>query len=317
MDFKSLKVYRERFWLNPVLFLEVSRVKSGISRCALPQKIFEPDFSVYELLNNSFVRFLNGECGVEELYETAENFEEILSSLSNSLTNAIHELNLHLTPVVVFVNRVLTGDMLYPEIQFFVSKNPAELKRLKKIEMKILEGKIEFRKGKEKLMRIEGKILGYPECCVDKYIESKKTFPAESRLIVECIESGIFNAVLDAFKKSKIVSIPQFFTSNFYPCSVECKRAERLGLRIEEWIDEYGDAFRLWSMVNVLYHLAVGYKASKVEDDFGKRLKNFYSGLEIPDKEIIRALFPYTDNLTRFANLFIARVLQSKENQKN
>ncbi len=318
MDFLTLQIYKKRFWLNPVLFLEVSRVKSGISNCVLPQKVFEPDFSVYEKLNTQFARFMNGECGVGELWETAEVVEELaLNSLNSALIKAVSELGLRLTPVVIFANRVLKKEVFYPEIQFFVCKNAANLKRLKMIDRKILEGKIEFGKGRDRLIRIEGKILGYPECCVDKYIEGKKEFPAESRLIIECIEHGIFDVVLEAFKKSQIISLPQFFTSNFYPCSVGCKRAEKMGLKIEEWLGEFRDAFRLWSMVNVLYHLVVGYKTSKAKDDFGRRLKSYYSGLESQDVEIINALSPHTADLAEFAKLFIRRVLQSRENQKN
>lgn len=318
MDFETLEVYKKRFWLNPVLFLEVSRIKSGISKCVLPQKVFKADFSVYEKLNSEFARFMNDECGTEELYETAEIIEEIaLNSLSPSLTKTISELGLQVTPVVVFANRVLTREALYPEIQFFISKNAADLRKLKKIERKILEGELEFGKGRDKLIRIEGEILGYPECCVDNYVESKKVFPAESRLILECIEHGIFDAVLDAFKESQVTSFPQFFTSNFYPCSVECKRAKRVGLRVEEWLGEYRNAFRLWSMVNVLYHLITGYKASKAKDDLGKKIRNYCSGLESTDVEIINALSPHTADITEFANLFIRRVLQSGENQKN
>jgi len=318
MDFESLEAYKKRFWLNPVLFLEISRIKGGISKCVLPQKVFEPDFSVYEKLNNGFARFMNDECEIEELYETAEVIEELaLNSLNPTLKEVISELGLRLTPVVVFANRVLKKEVFCPEIQFFVCKNAADLKRLKKIDRKIIEGKIEFGKGRDKLVRIEGEILGYPECCVDKYIESKKDFPAESRLIIECVEHGIFDAVLEAFKKSQTISLPQFFTSNFYPCSVGCKRAEKMGLKIEEWLGEFRDAFRLWSMVNVLYHLVVGYKASKAKDDFGRRLNSYYSGLESQDVEIINALSPHTADLAEFANLFIKRLLQSRENQKN
>lgn len=284
----------------------------------MPQKVFEPDFSVCERLDNSFARYMNGECGVEELCETAEVVEKtVFNSLNSALIKAVSELDLRLIPVVVFANRVLKRELFYPEIQFFVCKNAADLKRLKKIDREILEGKIEFGEGRDKLIRIEGEILGYPKCCVDKYIESKKAFSAESRLIIECIEYGVFDKVLEAFKKSQIISLPQFFTSNFYPCSVECKWAEKVGLKIEEWLGEYRDAFRLWSMLNVLYHLVVGYKASKAKDDFGRSLKNYYSSLESRDVEIISALSPHTADLTRFANLFITRVLQPGENQKN
>lgn len=322
MDSTTLKVFKRRFWLNPVLFLEVSRIKSGLSKCALPQRVFEPNFSVYEQLNNNFARFLGHESGIEELFETAEIVEEMaLNSIDPTLINAISELDLNVVPVVVFANRVLTREAFYPEIQFFVSKNAADLRRLKKLERKILEGKLEFGKGRDKLIRFEGEILGYPECCVDNYVESKRVFPAESRLILECIEHGIFDTVLDAFKKSQIVSLPQFFTSNFYPCSVECKQAKRVGLRIEEWLEEYGDTFRLRSMVNVLYHLVTGYKASRVKDNFGKRLRSYYSSLESQDVEIVKAVSPYITDLTQFTNLFITRVLsfsdQFKENQKN
>ncbi|WP_456330499.1 DUF483 domain-containing protein [Archaeoglobus sp.] len=307
-------MYKKRFWLNPVLFLEISRIKSGISKCALPQKVFEPDFSVYEKLNSKFARFMNGECEAEELYKTAEVVEKTaINTLNPVLLEAISELELRLTPVVVFASRVLKRKLFYSEIQFFISKNAADLKKLRRLDRKIIEGKIEFGKGRDRLIKIEGEILGYPECCVDKYIESKKTFPAESRLITECIENGIFDQVLKAFRESRIISLPQFFTSNFYPCSVECKRAEKVGLKIEEWLDEYRDAFRLWSMVNALYHLVVGYKASKVEDDFGRRLRSYYSGLESRDLEVIEALSPHTANLTEFSNLFIKRVLQFRE----
>ncbi len=317
MDSSTLEVFRAKFWLNPVLFLEASRIKSGVSKCVMPQRVFEPDFSVYETLNIQFTRFVNGDIDIEELFEVTEIIEEkALKSVDPAILTVISELDLEIIPTVAFTNRVLSREVFYPEIQFFVSRTPGDYaKRLKKLEKKILEGKIEFGQGREKLVRIEGELLGYPKCCIDGYVESKRTFPAESRLVVECIERGIFDSVVKAFKKSQIISVPQFFTSNFYPCSVECENASRIGLELEEWLEEFANAFRIRSMVNALYYLITGYKATRVKGSYGERLRVYYSRLGSEDRGVIKAVEPHIGNLTQFTNIFISRILKGFSNQ--
>lgn len=309
MDENSRKIFNQSFSLSPVLFLEISRVKCNASHCALPQNI-PVDISIYETLNEDFARYINGEIGVEELLNVAEKVEEAaVNFVDGKIRNIINALNLKITPTVIIVNRILSKGVFSPEIQFFVCKNTKVLRSLKKVERKILEGKIDFVKGREKLIRIEGKILGYPQCCVESYIESKRTFPAESRFIMECLEKGVFEEVIGAFMESRLLSIPQFFTSNFYPCSVECEKAKKVGLKIEEWLEDYSNAFRLRSMLIALFYAATGLKAAKSSGSYAERLREYYAHIGDKEVEILDFFEKNLSKQTQFTNTFISRIL--------
>lgn len=306
MDFELKK----HFWKNPVLSLEISRILSSASTYALLEGIFEPESGIFDSLNQKFEDFVSGKVEIDELIHEAKTLENRLNDQLNRKFNYLSEMELEINAKVIFVSRILSKGVVYPDVQVFVSKKGDRmLDRLTSIERRILEGKVEFGKGREKLLRLEGKLLGYPDCCVESYIESKRNFPAESRFILDCAEKGVFHKVIKAFKASQLISIPYLFTSNFYPCSTECSRAENTGLKIQEWLEEYADVFKLRSMLIALFYTATALKASKSGGDYGKRLQNFFSTLSAEDVGLIETLERRSSNQTEFANLFIARIL--------
>ncbi len=286
------------FWYNPVLFLEIARIKCGAARCVLPQQIFAPS--------------------VKPSDNVKMTEKEALESLRDTLEyRMVEKLGLKLRPFVTFVNRILSRPTVSPNIQFFVhQKCEKEFKRMREIEIAAIEGFMNFDIARNRLIEIEGKMFGYPKCCVDGYITGKSSLPAESRLILEGIDSGIFDELLEAFLRSEIISLPQFFTSGFYPCSIECRRAVKVGRRIERWLDDYRDAFRIRCMINALHLLVTGYAASKGRGEFSRKVKAFYSTIGDEKLELIQVLQPHLSNITAFTNIFLYRVV-GKKNQKN
>ncbi len=288
------------FRCNPVLFLEISRIKCNAAKCVLPQQVF------------TVPRELTAE-GVSAIER------EVLEHLKNTKEyHMVVESGLKLRPFLTFVNRILSKPTISPDIQFFVHRGcEKEFDTMREIEMGVLNGSVDFKDAREQLIRIEGKMLGYPECCIENYIESKASLPAESRIILEGIESGMFDEILDAFLSSDILPLPQFFTSGFYPCSIECEKAVEVGRRVEKWLGDMRDIFRIRCMVNALHLIVTGYKASKGKGEFSDRIRPFYSSIESKKLEIIEISQPHIANITTFTNLFISSFFESRENQKN
>ncbi len=283
---------------NPVLFLEISRIKCGVAKCVLPQQVFT----------------------VPQEFATED---EILKHLKDTREyQMVVDNGLEVYPFFTFVNRILSKPTITPDVQFFVHKGcRKEFDVMRKIEREVLNGSIGLEDAREKLIRIEGRMFGYPDCCIENYIKGKTSLPAESKLILEGIESGVFDDVLGAFLNSEVLSLPQFFTSGFYPCSIGCKRAVSVGKKIERWLGEARDVFRVRCMVNALHLIVAGYKASKGRGKFSEKVGRFYSGIESKKLELIEIVQPHISNLTAFTNHFIRRIADSffetEENQKN
>ncbi len=295
---------------NPVLFFEISRVKCGVAKCVLPQQVFTFQFVLQELRANNVERV---ESKILEHLKNTREYRMVVNS------------GLKVHPYIAFINRILSKPTISPDIQFFVHRDcEREFDVMREIEMRALNGSVDFEEARERLVRIEGKMLGYPECCTESYIRSKRdksSLPAESRVILEGIESGLFDDVLDAFVKSEVISLPQFFTSGFYPCSVGCRKAAEVGRKVEHWLGDVRDLFRIRCMINALHAIVTGYKASKGKGEFSERIRPFYSGIESKKLELIKTVQPHITNLTAFTNLFIRRMADSffenRENQKN
>ena len=82
------------------------------------------------------------------------------------------------------------------------------------------------------LIEGEGKILGYPKCCIDKvleYEEKKKTSEIRKRLSEELVYE----------REVHLHEYPHtFFTNGFYPCSVNCSAAKKVGMRESEILSQ-------------------------------------------------------------------------------
>ncbi|MCD6154708.1 MAG: DUF483 domain-containing protein [Candidatus Verstraetearchaeota archaeon] len=75
-----------------------------------------------------------------------------------------------------------------------------------------------------------GSILGYPECCVNKY--------AEERSSGIYVEERISNQIRELKLKGKNPDPYAFFSSSFIPCSPTCENASSLGKKFHELLKE-------------------------------------------------------------------------------
>ncbi len=292
----------KRFSENPVFFLEVSRIFSGISKCVLVQQVYEVPTVVNEKISDSLSDFVKGRIGVKDLFNIAFECEKTLENFCKNT----YGLEVKVVPYIGFVSRVLSRPVLTPEYLFFVGE--FDRSELRQIEKKLLSGKLSFERAQKKLIEKEGKLLGYPKCCIKNYVESKRAIPAESKIILEMFEKGSFKKLFTALESSRIEPIYSLFTSNFYPCSIDCNNAVSLGLHLDSWLGQYSRAFRLRTMVNALYIFNTAVVASKLDTKFGKKLRSF---LIEYDKWVIfcESISDKIKKITEFSNLFINRIL--------
>ncbi|MFN3383262.1 MAG: DUF483 domain-containing protein [Archaeoglobaceae archaeon] len=207
------------------------------------------------------------------------------------------------------ISRVLSDSKISPTTLFVVTKDKKFLKMIQRLENRILSGDLTFQRGRKRLIELEGKLFGYPDCCVRAYARSKNDFPLETKLILECFESGTFKILVDSLKNSRIDFFPQFFTMNFYPCSVECKRAKRVGIRLQKFLGDFEKAFKLRTMLNALYLLRVAYKSTFYNGNLSKTAKKFFY---FQDRDVLEMIKAISDvDYEEFSNKFIRRVLQS------
>jgi hypothetical protein len=171
-------------------------------------------------------------CSSDELliYQRSDGIEV---SLLDYLASAIYtQFGLRLF-VVNYLSRVFSRCMTQAKV--FIYRSPDTLRSLISIKEK-WEGLVSEKilDADRFLFREEGRLLGYPSCCVDW---------AESHRFSSSIEKDD-NERLESFEKlaSKelifyISSDPDeiipvaYYTYEFYPCSPECEKAETVGLK--------------------------------------------------------------------------------------
>ncbi|MEM1593481.1 MAG: DUF483 domain-containing protein [Archaeoglobaceae archaeon] len=262
-----LKVNVRSFLSNPVFFIEVSRILAGISKL-VTLKPFEPRSLEADFCNKNGLRAF--------LLEAR-------------------------------VSRILSDSKIIPASLFFVAKDKRFVRAIQRLENRVLSGAIDFERGRRKLIKLEGEAFGYPECCVKAYARSKGDFPLETKLILECFEFGTFESLIDSLKKSEVCFFPQFFTMNFYPCHVDCRRAKGIGFKLEKFLGNYENAFRLRTMLNALYLLRVAYKSTFYSGSLSKTAREFFRQQEKYIVETLRAIAEL--DYEEFSNNFIRRAL--------
>ncbi len=308
MDFKTKSIFRDSFWYNPTFFLEISRVRCGLSRFVLPQQVFcDVVIRFAEKIEFLFNRYQHGLISLGTLFREKETIEKSIKSEISHYTEYVSckRLGLDVIPYIYFINRILKNPKFFPDIFFFVSDRSG-IGEIKRIERRAIEGKIDYQRGKSKIIKLEGKLLGYPRCCIREFLKGS----AETRLILECVDGGLFKELINSLEKSEIKPFYAFFTSNFYPCSVDCRRAERIGEILDDYLDDYSIAFRLRTMVNVFYNLIVAYKTYKYDEKYKKILEDFFSKLDKKWFEVFEKSERSITNLTEFTNAFILRILR-------
>ena len=272
---------------NPAFYIEIERIRANLTDCVMPLHPFREiaKFRSLVLENPRYAkRFAESE--VRSSKEYAE-----LSDMG---------LDVIVTPSIL--SRVLTFEVS-PDLIVYVcrsNKRRAIEKKLEKITS--LEVKAIRKRSIEdrlKISEIEGEILGYPECCVSKFVELKRncffgrSSPPETVTILECLESGIFKDTLKHFSNPPN-ELPQeyfaFFTSNFYPCTIACSKAISVGLKLYEQLDvRTQKIYRCKLILNVLNVLVSAYNSYKfvkergAKTEFGKAVMEFFGNFSADD----------------------------------
>ncbi len=164
-------------------------------------------------------------------------------------------------------------------LSFYVCKDKEKaLKLLRRIEL--LE-RNPTRNNIKKIIKIEGKLLGYPKCCVERFSNLKvEGGSPEKEIIRECVESGLFLEVLKGYPNPELPEEAySIFTTNFYPCGIDCEKARKIGKSIVEYDERYRYKIVL-SVLNLLppvfeiYRLEPKTKFRRLIRDFVESLKD-------------------------------------------
>ncbi|MEM4472868.1 MAG: DUF483 domain-containing protein [Archaeoglobaceae archaeon] len=253
----------------------------------------------------------------------------ILSNLSKLVTvrleNSIFEFDFcrkNGLKVLFFKTRVsrIISSLKFAEAKFFVmTRDERIVKRLQRLENKVVHGDVEFEKGRRKLIMLEGKLFGYPECCYKAYARKKGSFPHETKLILEMFEKGIFEELISNLRNSVILFLPQFFTLNFYPCKADCRRAIRVGLKMEKFLNEFSIAFKLRTMLNALFLLRVAYKSASYPGLLSKKAIDFFEKLEKSEMEMLEAVaeVDYEEFSNKFIRNLMIRIYDRRRSEHN
>ena len=179
------------------------------------------------------------------------------------------------------------------------------LKILKKIEALELNPTLE---NLRKIIELEGKLLGYPRCCVRKFSRLKvERKNPEARIIEECIEKGIFEEILRFYPKPNPDKALSLFTSNFYPCKLNCKKAYEIGKKLVDNNPNY----RYKVVLNVLNLLAPVFEIYKnfrePKTNFGKLVFSFVESLGDLRSKAESIVNEYTNNPIKFEMDYLKR----------
>ncbi len=284
--------------MNIAFRIELERIFSGITRCVLPNHPFPLRNCVKKVLFDP---------------ESAKSSAEMVIK-GHPWYWELVGLGLDVIVNPIILSRILKMTMA-PDIQVFICRSDckeeleSKLERLRKVELKALRNEREW----AKIVRAEGKILGYPRCCVDKFVRGKlKSDPQETYIIAKCIEEGILNRIYALLKDP---SEPEenlfvFFTSNFYPCDVGCEKALNIGMAVKESLEgRMRRAYNLKIILNSSNLLMSAYstyrfvKRREARTEFGKLIKEFFKD---KDLKFLESIFTaYSSDPLRFEESFI------------
>ena len=164
-------------------------------------------------------------------------------------------------------------------LSFYVCKDRVKaLNILKKIE--VLE-RYPTPNNVKKMIMLEGKLLGYPKCCISSFSQKKvKRLSPEKDVIVDCIKHDIFVEVLESFPDPNLPEKSySLFTMNFYPCRIDCKRALDVGKKLVEFNPKYRHKIVL-NVLNLLVPVFEVYeKFRQPKTHFGRVVHSFVESL--------------------------------------
>ncbi len=252
------------------LIFESSRIFSGNGECVI---LHPENAEKYEELCRSaeyysfraVEAYISGGLGLNELKLAVDRVENELRCRTGKLVagDAVFEL----IPHIFLVNRIVCSGKveLIPEVQIYACPAPAsendindiKIKRVKNVEKtleKIRKAEIKaIKTGKtdyvSRINELEGSMLGYPDCCVKEFSRRKKLRNSgkrvkslEGEIAEEYLKQGLHRILERAFRDGieKVEgSIPKtLFALNFYPCSLSCRKAEKVGEECKSFLEE-------------------------------------------------------------------------------
>ena len=273
------------------LKFEASRLLANISKCVM----YNPFPELTAEYETKVRMLLHGE--IERVYEYIEELEDELRKKAGEFE--FEDLRLKFEPFFFLVNRIVCRGnvVISPELQFYLCKDDIAryTKKIRKTELKIVKSG-----NPSKIYRInelEGEILGYPSCCISNFSKRKRLRNAgksikspEEVVADEFVEMGL-HEILDAVFSGKIslrdVELPNsLFAFNFYPCTLKCERAEKIGEKCESVLEELemGNLFRAGVVAAMCDILEICIKMKKIE---GKNRSYCYAKPEEIMKKLI------------------------------
>lgn len=324
--------------LSPIFFVEAGRIKAGTTDCALLQQFFTDIATyateeLYKILDSQDYQNISK---LEDwIYQKMERYPLYTASRTNGM---------EVIPCAAILNRI-SKPLFSPGIFFYLcDRGRAEevsekLSTIKRIELETfkelgtgnynLAAEELSRDLKEKVVginRMEGELLAYPQCCVSEFIKSKEEGRNhETDIVLQCLKNRDLELALDCFinpQKVKEVELPDsfysHFTSNFYPCSIECENAIGISKRNKMYFGKFDTAYKGRLVLNVLYHLAIclgSYQIIKqnnlkLENDYRKYTWNFFDRFDeesLQFMEKIKDLLIYSPN--EIGDKYITKVI--------
>ncbi len=282
--------------ISPIFFVETGRIKAKTTDCALLQQFFTDIGSyateeLHKILESRAYQNINK---LEEwIYQKMERY---------SLYTASRENGLEIIPCATILNRI-SKPLLSPNIFFYLcnegesGKVSEKLSTIREIEVEAFKelDKKDTNVNREELShdqleklvtinRMEGELLGYPQCCVSEFIKSREEERNhETDIAFQCLKNRDLEFALNCFltpQKVRDVELPNsfhsHFTSNFYPCSIGCENAIAVSKRNKQYFGEFDTVYKGRLILNILYHLATCYGSYHIMKHYNLKLKNDY-----------------------------------------
>ena len=326
------------FSINPILFFEVVRILANVAVCVLPQQVFNVNSNNLHLLNTTF-SYISRSINLQKFKEEINNVENRISNTleDNKIKKELRELGIDVLPFCTIVDKIISSKEMpiFPNVQYYVYKIEEEdsvkkiLEKIRKMEIEILNSKnIKSQlKNRLKIIKLEGELLGYPKCCINEFIKLKKKnilegykVTPEKKVIIDLLNSKMleeFQKIIESSLSYFNESLYSLFSMNFYPCSIACRNAIKVGKICEEYLDNVENAFkkgyRCGLLFNAFYHIVTGYNSyitSKNKDSsYIRQISKHYCKLKPEIKEILDASKNVITNL-HFGNAFIKNCVE-------
>ncbi len=342
------------FDISPIFFVETGRIKAGTTDCVLLQQFFTDIATNYTPKLHQMLERGSYHAGPQAIDPNAvelkhREINEIEGQIHKELEkHTLHEVSrdngLEIIPCATILNRI-SKPLVSPGVFFYLCRRERseevqqKLSSIREIELEAFnelnesypnspeEADSEWVEKIVSINRMEGELLGYPQCCVSEFIKSReKGRNHETEIALQCLQNGDVELALDCFltpRKVRGVELPNsfysHFTSNFYPCSVECDQAISISKRNEHCFGDLYIAYEGRLILNVLYHLATSYgsyriiKAHnlKLENDYRKQVWKFFDRFDeenLQFMEKIKDLLIYSPN--EIGDAYIKKVIE-------